>query len=108
MAVASSTGERSGSSAQVQRPQAGAAVCHRLRRTLDVVNLRERWTNRKRRDPIGAEVDEIFSPARKHIHERKEWVAVAKSDDRESGDDPLVDLNSGVATLTPRVGRSAQ
>ncbi|WP_433201984.1 hypothetical protein ACQP1G_11355 [Nocardia sp. CA-107356] len=72
------------------------------------MNLLEKWTNRKRRDPAGAEVDEIFGPSRKHIHERKEWVAVAKLDDRESGDDPLVDLDSGVARLSPRVGRSAQ
>lgn len=72
-----------------------------------MVNLLERWTNRRRRDPVGAEVDEIFGPSRKHIHERKEWVAVAKLDDRESGDDPLVDLDSGVAGLSPR-DRSAQ
>ncbi|WP_433732957.1 hypothetical protein ACQP0C_11710 [Nocardia sp. CA-129566] len=72
------------------------------------MNLLERWTNRKRRDPVGAEVDEIFGRARKHIHERREWVAVAKVDDRESGDDPLVDLDSGVVTLGPRGGRSAQ
>ncbi|WP_378732581.1 hypothetical protein [Nocardia brasiliensis] len=52
------------------------------------------------RSPIGAEVDEIFGPSRKHIHERKEWVAVAKVDDRESGDGPLIDLNSGVAILS--------
>lgn len=72
------------------------------------MSLREGWTNRNRRDPVGAEVDEIFGPARKHIHERKEWVAVAKVDDRESGDDPFVDLDTGVVTLSPRVGRSAQ
>jgi hypothetical protein len=73
-----------------------------------VVNLLERWTDRKRRDRVGAEVDEIFGPSRKHIHERKEWVAVAKSDDRESGDGPLVDLDAGVAELRPQAGRSAQ
>ncbi|MEV0028077.1 hypothetical protein [Nocardia sp. NPDC050793] len=63
------------------------------------MNLFERWTARKRRNPVGAEVDEIFGPSRKHIHERKEWVAVAKLDDRQSGDDPLVDLESGVVRL---------
>ncbi|WP_435593703.1 hypothetical protein [Nocardia sp. bgisy118] len=63
------------------------------------MNLLERWTAHKRRDPVGAEIDEIFGPSRKHIHERKEWVAVAKLDDRQAGDDPLVDLESGVVRL---------
>ncbi|WP_433656972.1 hypothetical protein ACQPW1_36640 [Nocardia sp. CA-128927] len=58
-----------------------------------------RRTNRQLRNPISAEVDELFGPSRKHIHERKEWIAVAKVDDRESGDDPLVDLTSGVVVL---------
>jgi hypothetical protein len=58
-----------------------------------------RASRRPRRDPAGAEVDEIFGPSRKHIHERKEWVAVAKLDDRVSGDDPLVDLDAGTVTL---------
>jgi len=40
----------------------------------------------------------LFGPSRKHIHERKEWVAVAKLDDRESGDGPI-DLESGVVQL---------
>ncbi|MEU2251813.1 hypothetical protein [Nocardia xishanensis] len=63
------------------------------------MNLFERWTARKRRNPVGAEVDEIFGPARKHIHERKEWVAVAKLDDRQAGDEPLIDLEAGVVRL---------
>ncbi|WP_067846326.1 hypothetical protein [Nocardia lijiangensis] len=66
------------------------------------MNLFERWTARKRRDPVGAEVDEIFGPSRKHIHERKEWVAIAKLDDRQAGDDPLVDLESGVVRMPAR------
>ncbi|MGW4716231.1 hypothetical protein [Nocardia sp. NPDC004260] len=66
----------------------------RLRRTL----------RRPRRDPVGAEVDEIFGPSRKHVHERKEWVAIAKVDDRVSGDDPLVDLDSGTVALPARRG----
>ncbi|MFE7742488.1 hypothetical protein [Nocardia sp. NPDC057455] len=53
---------------------------------------------------MGAEVDEIFGPSRKHIHERKEWVAVAKLDDRVSGEDPLVDLDSGTVTLPAHGG----
>ncbi|MBF6191111.1 hypothetical protein [Nocardia implantans] len=61
-----------------------------------------RRSGRARRDPVGAEVDEIFGPSRKHIHERKEWVAIAKVDDRISGDDPLVDLDSGTVTLPAR------
>ncbi|WP_063050661.1 hypothetical protein [Nocardia arthritidis] len=63
-----------------------------------------RASRRPRRDPVGAEVDEIFGPSRKHIHERKEWVAVTKLDDRVSGDAPLVDLDSGTVTL-PAPGR---
>lgn len=51
---------------------------------------------------MSAEVDEIFGPSRKHIHERKEWVATAKLDDRISGDTPLIDLDSGTVTLTAR------
>ncbi|MQY28092.1 hypothetical protein [Nocardia aurantia] len=51
--------------------------------------------------PRGAGVDEIFAPSRKHIHDRKEWVAVAKADDRVSGDDPVIDLDTGVATMPP-------
>lgn len=44
-------------------------------------------------------MDELFGPSRKHIHERKEWIAVARVDDRYSGDDPIVDLTSGTVTL---------
>jgi len=47
---------------------------------------------------VSAELDALFGPSRKHIHERKEWVAVAKIDDRESGDGPI-DLDSGVVQL---------
>ncbi len=46
-------------------------------------------------------MDQLFGPSRKHIHERKEWVAVAKVDDRLSGDDPIVDLPGGTVTLSP-------
>lgn len=52
---------------------------------------------------MSVELDELFGPSRKHIHEYKEWVAVAKLDDRQSGDGP-VDLDSGVMkirTVTP-------
>ncbi|MCC3311964.1 hypothetical protein [Nocardia africana] len=51
--------------------------------------------------PRGAEIDELFGPSRKHIHERKEWVAIAKVDDRLAGDDPIVDLPAGTVTLSP-------
>lgn len=47
---------------------------------------------------MSAEVDELFGPSRKHIHERKEWVAVAKVDDHEAGAGPI-DLDSGVVQL---------
>ncbi|MGV9614855.1 hypothetical protein [Nocardia xishanensis] len=63
------------------------------------MNLFERRTARQRRNPVGAEVDEIFGPSRKHIHERTEWVAVAKLDDRQAGDEPLVDLEARVVRL---------
>jgi hypothetical protein len=61
-----------------------------------------RW--RRQRDPqekvewVSAELDALFGPSRKHVHERKEWVAVAKVDDHESGAGPI-DLDSGVVTL---------
>lgn len=49
-------------------------------------------------DFVGAELDELFGPSRKHIHERKEWVAVAKIDYYEAGDGPI-DLDSGKVQL---------
>ena len=51
---------------------------------------------------MGAGLDEIFGPARKHVRERMEWVAVAKIDDLVSGDDPIVDLGTGTVTMPPR------
>lgn len=53
---------------------------------------------KERLDFVSAEVDELFGPSRKHIHERKEWVAVAKVDDHEAGAGPI-DLDSGVVQL---------
>lgn len=64
-----------------------------------------RWRNRRaheRQYPMGAGLDEIFGPARKHVRERMEWVAVAKIDDRVSGDDPIVDLGTGTVTMPTR------
>lgn len=52
-------------------------------------------------DAVSAELDVLFAPSRKHVHERKEWVAVAKVDDRQSGDGPI-DLEAGVVEL-PRI-----
>lgn len=60
---------------------------------------KRRRTPQERTDFVSAEVDELFGPSRKHIHERKEWVAVAKVDDHESGAGPI-DLDSGVVRLT--------
>jgi hypothetical protein len=62
--------------------------------------MRRRRPKRRRQpkeriDFVGAEIDELFGPSRKHIHERKEWVAVAKIDDHEAGAGPI-DLDSGV------------
>lgn len=42
--------------------------------------------------------DGLSGPSHKHVHERKEWVAVAKFDDREAGAGPI-DLDSGVVWL---------
>jgi hypothetical protein len=47
---------------------------------------------------VSVELDTLFGPSRKHVHERKEWVAVAKVDDHESGAGPI-DLESGVVQL---------
>lgn len=47
---------------------------------------------------ISVELDALFGPSRKHVHERKEWVAVAKVDDHESGAGPI-DLDSGVVQV---------
>lgn len=47
---------------------------------------------------VSVELDTLFGPSRKHVHEYKEWVAVAKVNDRESGAGPI-DLESGVVQL---------
>lgn len=60
---------------------------------------RKRRTPQERTDFVPVEIDELFGPSRKHIHERKEWVAVAKVDDHEAGAGPI-DLDSGVVRLT--------
>jgi hypothetical protein len=52
----------------------------------------------ERREMVSAELDALFGPSRKHIHERKEWVAVAKVDDHEAGAGPI-DLDSGIVQL---------
>lgn len=51
-------------------------------------------------DGIGVELDTLFGPSRKHVHERKEWIAVAKVDDHESGGTGPIDLDSGVVRLS--------
>lgn len=50
---------------------------------------------------ISGEIDMLFAPGRKHVRERKEWVAVAKKDDRESGSGGPgpIDLDTGVVEL---------
>jgi hypothetical protein len=48
---------------------------------------------------VSAELDALFGPSRKHVHERKEWVAVAKVDDHESAGGPI-DLDSGIVRIT--------
>ncbi|RJO74913.1 hypothetical protein D5S18_15985 [Nocardia panacis] len=68
------------------------------------MSLFRRRRDNQPRDPVGAEVDEIFGPSRKHVHERKEWVAIAKLDDRQSGGDPVIDLNAGTVRMPPNSG----
>jgi hypothetical protein len=50
---------------------------------------------------VSAEIDELFGPSKKHVYERKEWVAVAKVDDHEAAGSGLgpIDLDSGVVRL---------
>lgn len=50
---------------------------------------------------ISGELDTLFSPGVKHVQQRKEWVAVAKKDDRESGagGQGPIDLETGVVEL---------
>jgi hypothetical protein len=57
---------------------------------------------------VSVELDTLFGPSRKHVHERKEWVAVAKIDDHESAGDGPIDLDSGVVQLdlTVRLGQA--
>ncbi|HWC83515.1 MAG TPA: DUF6191 domain-containing protein [Pseudonocardiaceae bacterium] len=56
---------------------------------------------------VSAEIDELFGPSKKHVYERKEWVAVAKVDDHEqagSGGKGPIDLDSGIVHLPRPVG----
>lgn len=50
---------------------------------------------------LSGELDALFSPGVKHVQQRKEWVAVAKKDDRESGagGQGPIDLETGVVEL---------
>ena len=52
---------------------------------------------------VSAEIDELFGPSKKHVYERKEWVAVAKVDDHEASGSGMgpIDLDSGVVRLPP-------
>lgn len=60
-------------------------------------------------DGIGVELDTLFGPSRKHVHERKEWIAVAKVDDHESAGAGPIDLDSGVVRLSrPSASEAAQ
>jgi len=49
-------------------------------------------------EALAGELDMLFGPARRHVNERREWVAVAKIDDREAGAGPI-DLTSGKVSL---------
>lgn len=64
---------------------------------------RKRKRRQRRREPVqreelSIELDALFGPSKKHVHEYKEWVAVAKMDDHESGAGPI-DLESGVVEM---------
>jgi hypothetical protein len=60
------------------------------------------WLQRNRsRGTVEAavgEIDGVFGPSRRHIHEYKEWVAVRRVDDHESGTGPA-DLAGGTIEL---------
>lgn len=55
-------------------------------------------TRRTLAEAFAGELDMLFGPARRHVNERREWVAVAKIDDREAGAGPI-DLTSGKVSL---------
>lgn len=55
-------------------------------------------TRRSLTEAFAGELDMLFGPARRHVNERREWVAVAKIDDREAGAGPI-DLTSGRVSL---------
>jgi hypothetical protein len=55
-------------------------------------------TRRTLTEAFAGELDMLFGPARRHVNERREWVAVAKIDDREAGAGPI-DLSSGKVSL---------
>ena len=85
-----------------QRRAEYLALPEHLRRETEHQDRMQR--RRELGDAISADLDVLFSPSRKHVHERKEWVAVAKVDDRESGGGPI-DLESGVVEL-PRTSEA--
>jgi hypothetical protein len=63
------------------------------------------WIRRERSrtavEATAGEIDALFGPSRRHIHEYKEWVAVRRQDDHESGDGPA-DLDGGRIELRKR------
>ncbi len=68
-------------------------------RTVERVSWRRgRRKPKKAAAEISVELDVLFGPSRKHVHERREWVAIAKVDDHESGAGPI-DLDSGVVQV---------
>lgn len=56
---------------------------------------------RGRLEVAGLELAGLFDNGARIQREQLAWVAVAKEDERESGDEPL-DLDRGVARLRPR------
>lgn len=65
----------------------------------------ERQRDRRRFASASMEIDGLFNPGAKHQIEHKEWVAVAREDERESGSGPL-DFDSGTVHMYRQPGRS--
>lgn len=78
-----------------------AARAERRWKWREIQRSQQREPVRSRLEVAGLEVAGLFDAGARNQREQLAWVAVAREDERESGDRPL-DLDSGIVRLYPR------